>query len=142
MEYEITKISYIWNVTEKKIEDEFYKIFLKIDQEIDYNVYGHGRKEDTSPGLLLFPECRRDVSWLSNKLFPLLNTLKEQLLYAVGKVPDWSMRLDLESVGYEKILEYCESSFKELHLIYQWNMDSNMLEILPETQRVVYGQYF
>lgn len=142
MEYEITKISYIWNVTEKKIEDEFHKIFLKIDQEIDYNVYDRGRKEDTPPLLLLFPECRRDVSWLSNKLFPLLDTLKEQLLYAVGKVPDWSMRLDLESAGYEKILEYCESSFKELHLIYQWDMDSNMLEILPETQRVVYGKYF
>lgn len=142
MEYQITKISYIWNVTEKKVEDEFHKIFLKIDQEIDYNTYGRGRKEDTSPWLLLFQECREEVSWLSNKLFPLLDTFKEQLLYAVGKVPDWSMRLDLESVGYEKILEYCGSSFKELHLIYQWNMDSNTLEISPETERVVYGQYF
>ena len=142
MEYKTTKISYMWNVTEKKIEAEFHKIFLKIDQEIDYNTYGRGRNEDTSPWLLLFPECRRDVSWLSNKLFPLLDTLKEQLLYAVGKVPDWSMKLDLESVGYEKILEYCESSFKELHLIYQWDMNSNTLEILPETERVVYGQYF
>lgn len=142
MEYKTTKISYMWNVTEEKIEDEFHKIFLKIDQEIDYNTYGRGRKEDTPPLLLIFPECRNKISWLSDKLFPLLDTLREQLLYVVGKDPDWSMRLDLESVGYEKILEYCESSFKELHLIYQWNMDSNMLEILPETERVVYGQYF
>lgn len=141
MEYQITKISYIWNVTEKKIENEFHKIFLKIDQEVEYNTYGRGQR-DAIPFVLPFPECRREVSWLSNKLFPLLNTIKEQLLYAVGKVPDWSMQLDLESVGYEKILEYCESLFNELHLIYQWDMDSNTLEILPETQRVVYGQYF
>lgn len=142
MKYETTKISYIWNVTEKKIEDEFHKILLKVDQEIDYNVYGRERREDTPPWLLVFPECRNKVSWLSNNLCPFLDTLREQLLYAVGKGSDWSMRLDLESVGYEKILEYCESSFKELHLIYQWNMDSNTLEILPETERVVYGQYF
>lgn len=141
MEYQITKISYIWNVTEKKIEDEFHKIFLKIDQEVEYNTYGRGQKYET-PIVLPFPECRREVSWLSSKLFPLLNTLKEQLLYAVCKVPDWSIRLDLESVGYQKILEYCENSFKELHLIYQWNMDSNTLEISPETERVVYGAYF
>lgn len=141
MEYEITKISYMWNVTEKKIENEFHKIFLKIDQEVEYNTYGHGQGYVT-PFVLPFLECRREVSWLSSKLFPLLNTLKEQLLYAVGKVPDWSIRLDLESVWYEKILEYCENLFKELHLIYQWNMDSNTLEILPETERVVYGAYF
>lgn len=141
MEYEITKISYIWNVTERKIENEFHKIFLKIDQEVEYNTYGREQKYEI-PFVLPFPECRRKVSWLSSKLFPLLNTLKENLLYAVGKVPDWSVQLDLESVGYEKILEYCESLFKGLHLIYQWNMDSNTLEILPETERVVYGTYF
>ena len=141
MEYKTTKISYMWNVTEKKIEDEFHKIFLKIDQEVEYNTYGLGQR-DAIPFVLPFPECRRKVSWLSSKLFPLLDTLREQLLYVVSKDPEWSMRLDLESVGYEKILEYCESSFKELHLIYLWNMDSNTLEISPETERVVYGAYF
>ena len=35
MGYKTTKISYMWNVTEKKIEDAFKNVFLRIDGDID-----------------------------------------------------------------------------------------------------------
>lgn len=79
---------------------------------------------------------------LTYGLFSELSLLKDQLLQAVGKNPDWEMKMSLDSIGYSKVVEYCEELFNELHIIYSYDMDSNMLEILPETQRVVCGQYF
>lgn len=140
MEYKITKISYIWNVTEKKIEDAFNNVFLRIDGDIDESL---SKIENCPiPDPLYIGKHKRNMDVLTYGLFSELSLLKDQLLQAVGKNPDWEMKMSLDSIGYSKVVEYCEELFNELHIIYSYDMNSNTLEILPETQRVVYGQYF
>ncbi len=140
MKYEITKISYIWNVTEKKIEDVFKNVFLRIDEDIDESL---SKIENCHiPDPLYIGKHKRNMDVLTYGLFSELCLLKDQLLQAVGKNPDWGMKMSLDSIGYSKVVEYCDELFNELHIVYSYDMNSNTLEILPETERVVYGAYF